>query len=52
VIGLGVANGIPTSSTYEEPSDSAVYIHVRCDTTVTWQFSSSTQCNSDFGGQA
>jgi len=33
--GLGVADGIPTSSTDDEPSDSALYIHVRCDTTVT-----------------
>jgi len=52
VIGLDVANGIPTSSTDDEPGDSALYILVRWDTPVTWQISSSTQRNSDVGGQS
>jgi len=34
VIGLGVKPGIPQISTDDEPSDSTLYIHVRCDTTV------------------
>jgi len=52
VIGLGVANGIPMSSTDDETNDSALYIHVRCDITVTWQISSTTQCTSDTSGQS
>jgi len=52
VISLGVKPGIPQISTNDELSDSALYIHVRCDTTVTWQISSSTQCNSDPSGQS
>jgi len=52
VIGLGVANGIHTSSTDVEPSESAPYTRVRWDTTVTWQISSSTQCSSVVGGQS
>jgi len=51
VIGLGVKPGMPQSSTDDEPGDSALYIHVRCDITVTWQTSRSTQCNSDTSGQ-
>jgi len=35
MIGLGIANAIPTSSSNVEPSESTLYLRMRWDTSVT-----------------